>query len=459
MNEGTIVQCIGAVIDVEFPRDKLPNIYDALTLEGTELTLEVQQQLGDGVVRTICLGSAEGLRRGMKVMNSGAGISVPVGPKTLGRIMDVLGRPIDEEGPVGADKTMPIHRDAPTFEELSPSTELLETGIKVIDLICPFAKGGKVGLFGGAGVGKTVNMMELIRNIAIEHSGYSVFTGVGERTREGNDFYHEMKDSNVLDKVALVYGQMNEPPGNRLRVALTGLTMAEFFRDEGRDVLLFIDNIYRYTLAGTEVSALLGRMPSAVGYQPTLAAEMGELQERITSTKTGSITSIQAVYVPADDLTDPSPATTFGHLDSTVVLSRDIASLGIYPAVDPLDSTSRQMDPHVVGDEHYTTARRVQQTLQRYKELRDIIAILGMDELSPEDKLVVARARKIQRFLSQPFFVAEVFTGSAGKFVSLKDTIRGFKAIVDGEYDHLPEQAFYMIGGIEEAVDKAKTLQ
>ena len=459
MNEGTIVQCIGAVIDVAFPRNKLPNIYDALTLEGTELTLEVQQQLGDGVVRTICLGSAEGLRRGMKVMNSGAGISVPVGPKTLGRIMDVLGRPIDEEGPVGADKTMPIHRDAPTFEELSPSTELLETGIKVIDLICPFAKGGKVGLFGGAGVGKTVNMMELIRNIAIEHSGYSVFTGVGERTREGNDFYHEMKDSNVLDKVALVYGQMNEPPGNRLRVALTGLTMAEFFRDEGRDVLLFIDNIYRYTLAGTEVSALLGRMPSAVGYQPTLAAEMGELQERITSTKTGSITSIQAVYVPADDLTDPSPATTFGHLDSTVVLSRDIASLGIYPAVDPLDSTSRQMDPHVVGDEHYTTARRVQQTLQRYKELRDIIAILGMDELSPEDKLVVARARKIQRFLSQPFFVAEVFTGSAGKFVSLKDTIRGFKAIVDGEYDHLPEQAFYMIGGIEEAVDKAKTLQ
>src|SRR5438128_5031044 len=459
MNEGTVVQCIGAVIDVEFPRDKLPNIYDALTLEGTELTLEVQQQLGDGVVRTICLGSAEGLRRGMKVMNSGAGISVPVGPKTLGRIMDVLGRPIDEEGPVGADKTMPIHRDAPTFEELSPSTELLETGIKVIDLICPFAKGGKVGLFGGAGVGKTVNMMQLIRHIAIEHSGYSVFTGVGERTREGNDFYHEMKDSNVLDKVALVYGQMNEPPGNRLRVALTGLTMAEFFRDEGSDVLLFIDNIHPYALAGTEVSALLGRMPSAVGYQPTLAAEMGELQERITSTKTGSITSIQAVYVPADDLTDPSPATTFGHLDSTVVLSRDIASVGMCPAVDPLDSASRQLDPNVVGVDHYTTARRVQQTLQRYKELRDIIAILGMDELSPEDKLTVARARKIQRFLSQPFFVAEVFTGSPGKYVALKDTIRGFKAIVDGEYDQLPEQAFYMIGGIEEAIEKAKTLQ
>jgi F-type H+-transporting ATPase subunit beta len=459
MKEGTIVQCIGAVIDVEFARDDLPGIYDALTLEGSELTLEVQQQLGDGVVRTICLGSADGLRCGMKVKNTGSGISVPVGPKTLGRIMDVLGRPIDEQGPIGAEKSMPIHRDAPTFEELSPSTELLETGIKVIDLICPFAKGGKVGLFGGAGVGKTVNMMELIRNIAHEHEGFSVFTGVGERTREGNDFYHEMKDSKVLDKVALVYGQMNEPPGNRLRVALTGLTMAEFFRDEGRDVLLFIDNIYRYTLAGVEVSALLGRMPSAVGYQPTLAAEMGELQERITSTKTGSITSIQAVYVPADDLTDPSPATTFGHLDSTIVLSRDIASLGIYPAVDPLDSTSRQMDPHVVGEEHYTVARRVQQTLQRYKELRDIIAILGMDELSPEDKLVVARARKIQRFLSQPFNVAENFTGQKGKYVALKDTIRGFKAIVDGEYDHLPEQAFYMIGGIEEAVEKAKTLQ
>jgi len=458
-HEGTIVQCIGAVIDVEFARDELPAIYDALTLEGSELTLEVQQQLGDGVVRTICLGSAEGLRRGMKVKNTGTGITVPVGPKTLGRIMDVLGRPIDEQGPIGSDKSMPIHRDAPTFEDLSPSTELLETGIKVIDLICPFAKGGKVGLFGGAGVGKTVAMMELIRNIAIEHEGSSVFTGVGERTREGNDFYHEMKDSNVLDKVALVYGQMNEPPGNRLRVALTGLTMAEFFRDEGKDVLLFIDNIYRYTLAGVEVSALLGRMPSAVGYQPTLAAEMGELQERITSTKAGSITSIQAVYVPADDLTDPSPATTFGHLDSTIVLSRDIASLGIYPAVDPLDSTSRQLDPHVVGEEHYLVARRVQQTLQRYKELRDIIAILGMDELSPEDKLVVARARKIQRFLSQPFNVAENFTGQKGKYVALKDTIRGFKAIVDGEHDGLPEQAFYMIGGIEEAAEKAKTLQ
>jgi F-type H+-transporting ATPase subunit beta len=466
MNEGTVVQCIGAVIDVEFPREQLPKIYDALTLEGTELTLEVQQQLGDGVVRTICLGSADGLRRGMKVKNTGAGISVPVGPATLGRIMDVLGRPIDERGPVTAAVTMPIHRDAPTFEELSPSTELLETGIKVIDLVCPFAKGGKVGLFGGAGVGKTVNMLELINNIATQHSGLSVFAGVGERTREGNDFYHEMKDAGVIrldnlpeSKVAMVYGQMNEPPGNRLRVALTGLTMAEFFRDEGRDVLLFIDNIYRYTLAGTEVSALLGRMPSAVGYQPTLAAEMGELQERITSTKTGSITSIQAVYVPADDLTDPSPATTFGHLDSTVVLSRDIASLGIYPAVDPLDSTSRQLDPHVVGEEHYTVARRVQQTLQRYKELRDIIAILGMDELSPEDKLIVARARKIQRFLSQPFHVAETFTGTPGKYVSLKDTIHGFKAIVDGEYDHLPEQAFYMIGAIEEATDKAKTLQ
>jgi F-type H+-transporting ATPase subunit beta len=466
MNEGTVVQCIGAVIDVEFSREHLPKIYDALTLEGTELTLEVQQQLGDGVVRTICLGSAEGLRRGMKVNNTGAGISVPVGPATLGRIMDVLGRPIDERGPVAAEVRMPIHRDAPTFEELSPSTELLETGIKVIDLVCPFAKGGKVGLFGGAGVGKTVNMLELINNIATQHSGLSVFAGVGERTREGNDFYEEMKEAGVIkldnlpeSKVAMVYGQMNEPPGNRLRVALTGLTMAEFFRDEGRDILFFIDNIYRYTLAGTEVSALLGRMPSAVGYQPTLAAEMGELQERITSTKTGSITSIQAVYVPADDLTDPSPATTFGHLDSTVVLSRDIASLGIYPAVDPLDSTSRQLDPHVLGEEHYTVARRVQQTLQRYKELRDIIAILGMDELSPEDKLAVARARKIQRFLSQPFHVAETFTGTPGKYVSLKDTIRGFKAIVDGEYDHLPEQAFYMIGAIEEAVEKAKTLQ
>jgi len=466
MKDGTIVQCIGAVIDVEFPRDELPKLFHALTLEGTELTLEVQQQLGDGVVRTICLGSAEGLRRGMKVQNTGSGIKVPVGPKTLGRIMDVLGRPIDEQGPVDAEKTMPIHRDAPTFEELSPSTELLETGIKVIDLVCPFAKGGKVGLFGGAGVGKTVNMLELINNIATQHSGLSVFAGVGERTREGNDFYHEMREAGVVkmdnlpeSKVAMVFGQMNEPPGNRLRVALTGLTMAEYFRDEGRDVLLFIDNIYRYTLAGVEVSALLGRMPSAVGYQPTLAAEMGELQERITSTKVGSITSIQAVYVPADDLTDPSPATTFGHLDSTVVLSRDIASLGIYPAVDPLDSTSRQLDPNVVGTDHYTVARRVQQTLQRYKELRDIIAILGMDELSPEDKLVVARARKIQRFLSQPFHVAETFTGTPGKYVPLKDTIRGFKAIVDGEYDQLPEQAFYMIGAIEEANEKAKTLQ
>ena len=466
MTEGTIVQCIGAVIDVEFAREELPKIYDALILEGSDLTLEVQQQLGDGVVRTICLGSAEGLRRGMKVQNTGAGISVPVGPATLGRIMDVLGRPIDERGPVKSEQKMPIHREAPTFEELSPSTELLETGIKVIDLVCPIAKGGKVGLFGGAGVGKTVNMLELINNIATQHSGLSVFAGVGERTREGNDFYHEMREAKVVrldnlseSKVAMVYGQMNEPPGNRLRVALTGLTMAEYFRDEGRDVLLFIDNIYRYTLAGTEVSALLGRMPSAVGYQPTLAAEMGELQERITSTKTGSITSIQAVYVPADDLTDPSPATTFGHLDSTLVLSRDIASLGIYPAVDPLDSTSRQLDPHVVGEEHYTTARRVQQTLQRYKELRDIIAILGMDELSPEDKLVVSRARKIQRFLSQPFHVAETFTGSPGKYVALKDTIRGFRSIVDGEYDQLPEQAFYMIGTIEEATEKAKTLQ
>jgi F-type H+-transporting ATPase subunit beta len=466
MNEGTIVQCIGAVIDVEFARDQLPGIYNALTLAGSDLTLEVQQQLGDGVVRTICLGSADGLRRGMKVKNTGAGISVPVGPKTLGRIMDVLGRPIDEQGPVNAERTMPIHRDPPTFEELSPSAELLETGIKVIDLVCPFAKGGKVGLFGGAGVGKTVNMLELINNIATQHAGLSVFAGVGERTREGNDFYHEMREAGVVNmdnlpesKVAMVYGQMNEPPGNRLRVALTGLTMAEYFRDEGRDVLFFVDNIYRYTLAGTEVSALLGRMPSAVGYQPTLAAEMGALQERITSTKTGSITSVQAVYVPADDLTDPSPATTFGHLDSTIVLSRDIASLGIYPAVDPLDSTSRQLDPNVVGEEHYSTARRVQQTLQRYKELRDIIAILGMDELSPEDKLAVARARKIQRFLSQPFHVAETFTGSPGKYVSLKDTIHGFKAIVDGEYDHLPEQAFYMIGSIEEATEKAKTLQ
>src|SRR5438477_422269 len=466
MNERTVVQCIGAVIDVEFARDQLPKIYDALTLDNSDLTLEVQQQLGDGVVRTICLGSAEGLRRGMRVQNTGAGISVPVGLKTLGRIMDVLGRPIDEQGPVGAEHSMPIHRDAPTFEELAPSTELLETGIKVIDLVCPIAKGGKVGLFGGAGVGKTVNMLELINNIATQHSGLSVFAGVGERTREGNDFYHEMREAGVIkldnlpeSKVAMVYGQMNEPPGNRLRVALTGLTMAEFFRDEGRDILFFIDNIYRYTLAGTEVSALLGRMPSAVGYQPTLAAEMGELQERITSTKTGSITSIQAVYVPADDLTDPSPATTFAHLDATVVLSRQIASLGIYPAVDPLDSTSRQVDPNVVGEEHYTTTRAVQGTLQRYKELRDIIAILGMDELSPEDKLAVARARKIQRFLSQPFHVAEVFTGTPGKYVPLKETIRGFKMIVSGECDSLPEQAFYMVGTIDEAFEKAKKIQ
>ena len=466
MSQGKIVQCIGAVIDVEFARDQMPHIYDALTMDGTELTLEVQQQLGDGVVRTIALGSSDGLRRGMMVTNTKAPIMVPVGPKTLGRIMDVLGRPIDEVGPIGSDKTMSIHRKAPTYEELSPSTDLLETGIKVIDLVCPFAKGGKVGLFGGAGVGKTVNMMELINNIAKAHSGLSVFAGVGERTREGNDFYHEMMDAGVVNKddlskskVAMVYGQMNEPPGNRLRVALTGLTMAEAFRDEGRDVLFFVDNIYRYTLAGTEVSALLGRMPSAVGYQPTLAEEMGRLQERITSTKVGSITSIQAVYVPADDLTDPSPATTFGHLDSTVVLSRDIASLGIYPAVDPLDSTSRQLDPHVVGEEHYNTARAVQATLQRYKELRDIIAILGMDELAPEDKLAVTRARKIQRFLSQPFNVAEVFTGTPGKIVPLADTIKGFKMIVDGECDSIPEQAFYMVGAIEEVFEKAKTLQ
>ncbi len=458
MSSGKIVQIIGAVIDVEFPRDQMPKIYDALIVDDADLTLEVQQQLGDGVVRTIAMGSSDGLKREMSVSNTGAPISVPVGTKTLGRIMDVLGRPIDEKGEIGEEKRMPIHRKAPAYEELSPATELLETGIKVIDLVCPFAKGGKVGLFGGAGVGKTVNMMELIRNIAIEHSGYSVFAGVGERTREGNDFYHEMQESNVLDKVSLVYGQMNEPPGNRLRVALTGLTMAEAFRDEGRDVLLFIDNIYRYTLAGTEVSALLGRMPSAVGYQPTLAEEMGALQERITSTKTGSITSIQAVYVPADDLTDPSPATTFAHLDATVVLSRQIAELGIYPAVDPLDSSSRQLDPLVIGEEHYNVARAVQGTLQRYKELKDIIAILGMDELSEEDKLIVARARKIQRFLSQPFFVAEVFTGAPGKYVPLKDTIKGFKGIVEGEYDDLPEQAFYMVGTIEEAVEKAKSL-
>ncbi|AKJ31705.1 F0F1 ATP synthase subunit beta [Caldimonas brevitalea] len=459
MAEGKIVQCIGAVVDVEFPRNAMPKVYDALKMEGSALTLEVQQQLGDGVVRTIALGSSDGLRRGMMVQNTNAPITVPVGKATLGRIMDVLGNPIDEAGPVNAELSASIHRKAPAYDELSPSQDLLETGIKVIDLICPFAKGGKVGLFGGAGVGKTVNMMELINNIAKQHSGLSVFAGVGERTREGNDFYHEMKDSNVLDKVAMVYGQMNEPPGNRLRVALTGLTIAESFRDEGRDVLFFVDNIYRYTLAGTEVSALLGRMPSAVGYQPTLAEEMGRLQERITSTKIGSITSIQAVYVPADDLTDPSPATTFAHLDATVVLSRDIASLGIYPAVDPLDSTSRQVDPNVVGDEHYSTTRAVQAILQRYKELRDIIAILGMDELSPEDKLAVARARKIQRFLSQPFHVAEVFTGSPGKYVPLKETIRGFNMIVNGECDSLPEQAFYMVGTIDEAFEKAKTLQ
>ncbi|WP_165010968.1 F0F1 ATP synthase subunit beta [Neisseria yangbaofengii] len=464
MSQGKIVQIIGAVVDVEFPRDAIPHVYDALKLDETGLTLEVQQLLGDGVVRTIAMGSSDGLKRGMAVSNTGAPITVPVGKATLGRIMDVLGNPVDEAGPVDAAESRAIHQAAPKFDELSSATELLETGIKVIDLLCPFAKGGKVGLFGGAGVGKTVNMMELINNIAKAHSGLSVFAGVGERTREGNDFYHEMKDSNVLDKVAMVYGQMNEPPGNRLRVALTGLTMAEYFRDEkdengkGRDVLFFVDNIYRYTLAGTEVSALLGRMPSAVGYQPTLAEEMGRLQERITSTQTGSITSIQAVYVPADDLTDPSPATTFAHLDATVVLSRDIASLGIYPAVDPLDSTSRQLDPMVLGQEHYDVARGVQSTLQKYKELRDIIAILGMDELSDEDKLVVMRARKIQRFLSQPFHVAEVFTGSPGKYVSLRDTIAGFKAILNGEYDHLPEQAFYMVGGIEEAVEKAKTL-
>ena len=464
MSQGKIVQIIGAVVDVEFPRESVPKVYHALKVDNTEITLEVQQQLGDGVVRCIALGSTDGLKRNLVATNTERAISVPVGAGTLGRIMDVLGRPIDEAGPVTASDSWEIHREAPSYEDQSPATELLETGIKVIDLMCPFAKGGKVGLFGGAGVGKTVNMMELINNIAKAHSGLSVFAGVGERTREGNDFYHEMKDSNVLDKVAMVYGQMNEPPGNRLRVALTGLTMAEYFRDEkdasgkGKDVLLFVDNIYRYTLAGTEVSALLGRMPSAVGYQPTLAEEMGVLQERITSTKNGSITSIQAVYVPADDLTDPSPATTFAHLDSTVTLSRSIASLGIYPAVDPLDSTSRQMDPLVIGHEHYDTAQRVQQTLQKYKELKDIIAILGMDELSEEDKQAVSRARKIERFFSQPFHVAEVFTGSPGKYVSLKDTIRGFKAIVDGEYDHLPEQAFYMVGSIEEAVEKAKKM-
>ena len=465
MSSGRIVQIIGAVIDVEFSRDAVPKIYDALMVTEKGLTLEVQQQLGDGVVRTIAMGSSEGISRGLLVNNTNEPISVPVGIETLGRIMDVLGNPIDECGPIGEKERMSIHRDAPAYDELSASEELLETGIKVIDLVCPFAKGGKVGLFGGAGVGKTVNMMELINNIATEHSGLSVFAGVGERTREGNDFYHEMQEAGVVNvttftesKVAMVYGQMNEPPGNRLRVALTGLTMAEKFRDEGRDVLLFIDNIYRYTLAGTEVSALLGRMPSAVGYQPTLAEEMGVLQERITSTKTGSITSIQAVYVPADDLTDPSPATTFAHLDSTVVLSRDIAAKGIYPAVDPLDSTSRQLDPLIVGQEHYDVARGVQTVLQRYKELKDIIAILGMDELSEEDKQTVSRARKIERFLSQPFNVAKVFTGQDGKIVSLKETIASFKGILAGDYDHLPEQAFYMVGGIDEVIEKAKNL-
>ncbi len=458
MSAGNIVEIIGAVVDVEFPRDSVPKVYDALKIPSTELTLEVQQQLGDGIVRTIAMGSTDGVRRGLEVLNTGAPIMVPVGEKTLGRIMDVLGNPVDDAGEIGAEITLPIHRAAPTFADQAGTLDVLETGIKVIDLIMPIVKGGKVGLFGGAGVGKTVTLMELIRNIAVEHSGFSVFAGVGERTREGNDFYHEMKEGGVLDKVSLVYGQMNEPPGNRLRVALTGLTMAEHFRDEGADVLMFIDNIYRYTLAGTEVSALLGRMPSAVGYQPTLAEEMGVLQERITSTKTGSISSFQAVYVPADDLTDPSPATTFAHLDATLVLSRQIAEQGIYPSVDPLDSTSRILDPNVVGSDHYDTARAVQGTLQHYKELKDIIAILGMDELSEEDKLVVTRARKIQRFLSQPFFVAETFTGTAGKYVSLKDTITGFKGILNGEYDDLPEQAFYMIGGIDEATEKAKGL-
>ena len=463
---GRIVQIIGAVIDVQFPRESVPKVYDALKVESKDITLEVQQQLGDGVVRTIAMGSTEGLSRGLSVTDTGNPISVPVGLETLGRIMDVLGNPIDELGPIGEKDRMPIHRKAPAYDELAASNELLETGIKVIDLICPFAKGGKVGLFGGAGVGKTVNMMELINNIAKAHSGLSVFAGVGERTREGNDFYHEMQESKVIDmenlqnsKVAMVYGQMNEPPGNRLRVALTGLTMAEKFRDEGRDVLFFVDNIYRYTLAGTEVSALLGRMPSAVGYQPTLAEEMGVLQERITSTKTGSITSIQAVYVPADDLTDPSPATTFAHLDATVVLSRSIAELGIYPAIDPLDSTSRQLDPLVIGQEHYDVARGVQSVLQRYKELKDIIAILGMDELSEEDKQTVSRARKIQRFLSQPFFVAEIFTNTPGKYVSLKDTIAGFKGILQGDYDHIPEQAFNMAGSIDEVLEKATKLK
>jgi F-type H+-transporting ATPase subunit beta len=456
MSTGKVVEIIGAIVDVQFARDAMPKVYDALHIESVDLTLEVQQQLGDGIARTIAMGSTDGLKRGVEVVNTEAPIQVPVGQATLGRIMDVLGKPIDNAGPIATQERMPIHREAPKLEDQSASTEVLETGIKVIDLIMPIQKGGKVGLFGGAGVGKTVTLMELIRNIAVEHSGFSVFAGVGERTREGNDFYHEMSESGVLDKVALVYGQMNEPPGNRLRVALTGLTMAEHFRDEGRDVLMFVDNIYRYTLAGTEVSALLGRMPSAVGYQPTLAEEMGVLQERITSTKTGSITSFQAVYVPADDLTDPSPATTFAHLDATLVLSRQVAELGIYPAVDPLDSTSRILDPHVVGQEHYEVARGVQGVLQRYKELKDIIAILGMDELSEDDKLTVQRARKIQRFLSQPFFVAEVFTGAPGKYVSLQDTISSFKGILNGEYDHLPEQAFYMCGGIEEVIAKAK---
>ena len=458
MSTGNIVEVIGAVVDVEFPRNSVPKVYDALTVSANNLTLEVQQQLGDGIVRTIAMGASDGLRRGIEVVNTGSPIQVPVGQKTLGRIMDVLGNPVDEMGPIGAETSMPIHRAPPAYDEQSTQTEILETGIKVIDLVMPIVKGGKIGLFGGAGVGKTVTLMELIRNIAVEHSGFSVFAGVGERTREGNDFYHEMSEGGVLDKVSLVYGQMNEPPGNRLRVALSGLTMAEYFRDEGRDVLMFVDNIYRYTLAGTEVSALLGRMPSAVGYQPTLAEEMGALQERITSTKTGSITSFQAVYVPADDLTDPSPATTFAHLDATLVLSRQIAELGIYPAVDPLDSTSRILDPNVVGAEHYDTARAVQGTLQRYKELKDIIAILGMDELSEDDKLAVSRARKIQRFLSQPFFVAEVFTGATGKYVSLKDTIAGFQAIVNGDMDQYPEQAFYMVGSIDEVAQRAETL-
>jgi F-type H+-transporting ATPase subunit beta len=459
MSSGKIVQVIGAVIDVEFPRESVPSVYDALKVTSTGLTLEVQQQLGDGVVRTIAMGSSDGVARGLDVVSTGNPITIPVGHETLGRIMDVLGQPIDEKGPVNAKESWPIHRTPPRYEDQKGGNEILETGIKVIDLICPFARGGKVGLFGGAGVGKTVTMLELIRNIATEHSGLSVFAGVGERTREGNDFYHEMTDSGVLDKISLVFGQMNEPPGNRLRVALTGLTLAEKFRDEGRDVLLFIDNIYRYTLAGTEVSALLGRMPSAVGYQPNLAEEMGLLQERITTTKTGSITSVQAVYVPADDLTDPSPATTFAHLDSTVTLSRAITDLGIYPAVDPLDSTSRQLDPLVVGEEHYRVARGVQQVLQRYKELKDIIAILGMDELSEDDKRLVYRARKIQQFFSQPMFVAEAFTGQSGVYVSREDTVRSFKAILDGEYDHLPEQAFYMVGTIESAAEKAKKLE